>query len=1235
MATGSDADCAAVVEALVPALDAVLGAVPLPAALLEQPTRRVLLRLGPEAGILFTLEGGAARVEPWHSSGASPTAPAADTTARLDSVDTLQKLLADPSAAPGLILRRRLRLEGNLSWLQPLMSSLSGNGNAASLMGSLMPSLSSAVSQAIGPARSGSAAAWVPDEASQVCMCCGNTFTVLRRRHHCRACGRLYCGACAPRPAAPRQCALSVGRGGGWRPARRCAECVRGGAPPTFSSTSSALTTVPMSFSAPQASFAATGEIKQEVEELKKQLHEIRREQLEFAARQVHLAVQRVWSWTQLILLALGATFWCWRWSAFFAYLTGSMVLHTFKHSMLRRNIQVFWAALVMFILYKRTKSHIRNGQLDAKEAERAWFYTHCVLARFMHEQMTALGGFWTKLGQHLSVNAALPLPYLLQLRQLQDSLPPSPLEEILTTIREEFGAAVAGRLFVDPKADALGVASVAQVHKAEWLPPGAVTPRQIVVKVQHRGAAERFRQDLRAAAMLARIAWYVDPEGLPDLRPIIRTIREVTISELDFRCEAANQTRAAETVRRVGVDVMVPAVVPELVATRAMAMEFVDGVRLGRLAEELPGADRQRLVAALVDHYGVQFTVDGHFHADPHPGNLLVERSSGQLVVLDWGQCITLPQKKVDAYARLFYACAVSDLWALTQALEDIGITFKDGEVFEPCFFMAALRFALRDSQPMDLAREELEKAMQMGDDLYYKGPKRYQKSPANILTGEFIYFGKALELLYMVSSELGVSHSILQSILWRAYGQLTGRSALGAKIPDSPEQFLPALQVPYPAARNRLEHDLCGLLRELYKQGRLLGAQLCVLGHSATTPGAAPSTLVDAAVGVCGWLDTELVTSKTLFNLLDISKLGVALVVLRLIDTSVLALGDRLADRWPGLHCASGLTAGAGGLTVEEVLGHLAGLWGLLPPSAKEVRDLVDFEAMLAAWEGAPAMEPPGRAQRYHQASFGYLCAGICRHLAGRELPALWEELAAAVAEHGCLDVSPQELSLVLPPGRTSGVALPAKAITSASLAEVSAMLSKLGEFLDDDELSLPAKAARQIFGKEHLVDLSLFSRRGDVAGALLPGLQGFGTARAVASMVSSVQRGDLLSHNLAQQMRRSRRPAGDYGTAARELNEEFGHIAHLEPFQEWGLGVQLLRPEAWGSEIGASSDPAWGHLSQNGSAVLFMGGPRPVTVALLLNMLDAECAQHVTWAVLRLVEQHVMRRACGADA
>jgi tRNA A-37 threonylcarbamoyl transferase component Bud32 len=640
-----------------------------------------------------------------------------------------------------------------------------------------------------------------------------------------------------------------------------------------------------------------------------------------------------------------------------------------------------------------------------------------------------------------------------------------------------------------------------------------------VVVKVQHRGIDAIFKRDLKAARVLASIIAKLDPEGVPDLRPIIFKLREVTLNELDFRLEAANTIRAARAVQELGVDVVIPTVIPELVGQRAMGMSYVDGVAFKDF-DKLPEANPERLVAALVDHYAVQFTADGLFNADPHPGNLMIERGTGRLVVLDWGMCITLPEQVSMAYAKLFFAVSTGDLWALVEAFEAAGMAFKEGDVFEPYFFMSIMRFVLRDSKPITMAKQELASANEIGDKMYYEGPKRYSKAPVTVFSGEFMYFGKALELLYMVSCKLGVSHPILRTFFRRAYARVLGRQH-GLALPKSPHDFLPALPDVPAVARNALEQDLLKLFSDFYRQGYLLGAQLCLENVGNGTSGStAPHMLAEIAIGVKGWADLQPISKTTLFNLMDISKVLVSLVVLKLVDDGKIQLDDVLGKSWDAFSKEKKH------ITVEHVLAHTAGCWQPIPPSIKTLEEVMDFEKMLAAFGEAPGVEAPGKIQRYHHSSFGFLCAGICRHLAKCELSESWESLVKPIRTQSNGSIAHNDLILKTS-SEVQDLAGVHKSVSSANGDEMTALIGRIGGLMGTADSSDPiAKACSETFGREHLFDLSVFLRAQGVPGAHLPGLQAFGTARGVAAMMESVAAGRVLSDRMLQEMVQSRR-------------------------------------------------------------------------------------------------------------
>uniref|UniRef100_A0A7S4PXF8 Beta-lactamase-related domain-containing protein n=1 Tax=Alexandrium monilatum TaxID=311494 RepID=A0A7S4PXF8_9DINO len=586
----------------------------------------------------------------------------------------------------------------------------------------------------------------------------------------------------------------------------------------------------------------------------------------------------------------------------------------------------------------------------------------------------------------------------------------------------------------------------------------------------------------------------------------------------------------------------------------------------------------------------------------------------------------------------------ATRDLWTMVGQLKAIGLDFKAGEEFMPLFFMDVFRFVLRDSQPPGVAGGQIDKWIETADSLASTGPKRYQKSPVDVFTGEMLYFGKALDLLYSVSSRLSVRHPILQTLLQRAYSALLSRTGVPPPVPWRPGRCLPAPEaLPCALKCGPLERELAGLLLEFYRKGELLGAQLCILELPA---GGRPlKPLADFALGVRAWLEPSPVTRQTLFNLLDLSKLLPALAVLRLVGEGRLRLGARLAESWPAF-AKSGPGEERSAVTVEHVLSHRAGLWRPLPAGIRDLSHLLDPEAALAAVAAEAAAEPPGGPQRYHYTSFGYLCAGLCRHLAGEELESAVERLldttAAAAKGLGGEGEAQRILQRLSSDPSVSAAAAPVQApISSAGLDEVSGMIARLAAQIGGEEAF--AAAALGTAGREHLLHPSLFGDGAEgVASARLPGLQAFGTARSVAELLAAVASGGVLQEPLLREALQSRSAEAAAEDPGPRLAEELRHILRLEAFEEWGLGLQLLRPGAL-SPAGATPTAAagggggkpmaWGHLSQTGSAALVL--PRPeggaFCMGLLLNMTaGAEASSHhIADAVLDLLRSRAAGR------
>lgn len=238
----------------------------------------------------------------------------------------------------------------------------------------------------------------------------------------------------------------------------------------------------------------------------------------------------------------------------------------------------------------------------------------------FRH-RLVELGPAYVKLGQVLSTRPdLLPQPYIDELEHLQDSVAPLPTEVVELVLEEELGGRIS-KLFGSFETQPLGSASLGQVHAAT-LRDG----RPVVVKVQRPGIREQLVDDLDFFTQLASFLQEHTSAGQRlDLVGVVQQVQRSLANELDYRVEARN----AATFRRNLAEfphILVPRIIEAYTTSRVLTMERI----FGRKIDDIPPVTRvdydfSELAAELARAYLRQITVDGYFHADPHPGNLFV----------------------------------------------------------------------------------------------------------------------------------------------------------------------------------------------------------------------------------------------------------------------------------------------------------------------------------------------------------------------------------------------------------------------------------------------------------------------------------------------------------------------------------------------------------------------------------------------------------------------------------
>ncbi len=309
---------------------------------------------------------------------------------------------------------------------------------------------------------------------------------------------------------------------------------------------------------------------------------------------------------------------------------------------------------------------------------------------------LTELGPTFIKLGQMLSTRPDLVGPALAaELSELQARAPADPPAAIRGLIQSELGKPVE-QLFAAFEDQPLASASIGQVHRAV-LDSG----RRVVVKVQHPNIESRIRTDLAILTGLAELAEKYLPETRP-YQPVATSaeFQRTLLRELDFGRERRNLETFALNFKS-DPTVRFPAPHPELSSARVLTMDYLDGIPLGDLAAlRQSGIDLEAVARRGAGVFLEMIFRDGFFHADPHPGNILVQ-PGGVIGLLDCGMVGRLDDRMRDDFEDVLMAVIRKDSHRLTALITRIGSVPPEldqaafqAELTEFLFFYAGVSF-------------------------------------------------------------------------------------------------------------------------------------------------------------------------------------------------------------------------------------------------------------------------------------------------------------------------------------------------------------------------------------------------------------------------------------------------------------------------------------------------------------------------------------------------------------
>jgi predicted unusual protein kinase regulating ubiquinone biosynthesis (AarF/ABC1/UbiB family) len=329
----------------------------------------------------------------------------------------------------------------------------------------------------------------------------------------------------------------------------------------------------------------------------------------------------------------------------------------------------VIWLAVRIYVGYKTVQ--VWSRYVSAAKKEDRYRRQDLRAARALYHASIRLEGLLIKAGQFIATRAdILPDEWVSTLAGLHDRVPPHPFAEIRAQVEQELGQPLEA-VFAEFDPRPMAAASLAQVHAARTM-----DGRRCAVKVQYHGIEGILRADLRNLMFTLRVLARIEPNF--DFRIIARELLKYIPMELDFLNEASN----CETITRNFAgrgDLVVPRIYRELTSRRVLTMELVEGIKVTDVeALSHAGIDKQEVAQKLIEIFTEMILRDGFFHADPHPGNILVQPGP-RIVLLDFGLAKDFPVAFRDAMVRLTFAILTTDRPAILNAFRDLGFRTRD----------------------------------------------------------------------------------------------------------------------------------------------------------------------------------------------------------------------------------------------------------------------------------------------------------------------------------------------------------------------------------------------------------------------------------------------------------------------------------------------------------------------------------------------------------------------------
>jgi predicted unusual protein kinase regulating ubiquinone biosynthesis (AarF/ABC1/UbiB family) len=364
------------------------------------------------------------------------------------------------------------------------------------------------------------------------------------------------------------------------------------------------------------------------------------------------------------------------------------------------------------------------------------------------------LEGLTIKVGQFLSTRAdVMPQVFTSQLKDLVDRVPPAPWPAMKRILLSAWNVPLE-QVLLSIEPTPIASASIADVYRAV-LRDGTT----VAVKIRRPNVLRLMRADFTALKIVLRLAKRFTNWGqIADLDALYRDFVTTTERELDFRLERKHSERFREMIERLQLEARAPLCYEQWSTEQVLVMEWVDGMPISDQAWlERHHIERDPLIQRLIDIFFAQIFSEGFFHADPHPGNLLVS-ADGTLHVIDFGMMGTIRDSVKQDMKLFLQGFIVRDAGKMATAFEGLGF-LRTGA--EPLDLQTLIKTGTDFFLEKDFSRVDEQTMVEMLAFL-----REYVARNPLQLPAEFAFLGRAISILSGVLAQIKPQIDYLEAV-------------------------------------------------------------------------------------------------------------------------------------------------------------------------------------------------------------------------------------------------------------------------------------------------------------------------------------------------------------------------------------------------------------------------------------------------------------------------------------